>query len=51
METANQHTCHCEEPARRDGAGQLQRFLKALDPSFAPVDGRSLEDLLVFAKR
>jgi hypothetical protein len=51
METAEQHICHCEEPARRDGAGQLQRFLKALDPTFAPVDGRSLEDLLVFAKR
>ena len=51
METAKQHTCHCEEPARRDGAGQLQRFLKALDPTFSPVDGRSLENLLVFAKR
>lgn len=35
----------------RDGSGQLSRYLTALDPSYAPVDGRSFEDLLVFAKR
>lgn len=51
METETQHTCHCEEPARRDGSGQLQRFLKTLDPTFALIDGRQMEDLLVFAKR
>jgi hypothetical protein len=51
METATQHICHCEKPARRDGAGQLQRYLKALDPSFVSIDGREMEDLLVFAKR
>jgi len=44
-------TCHCHCEAPRDGSGQLGRFLQALDPSFVPVDGRSIEDLLVFAKR
>src|SRR4051812_37352579 len=43
--------CNCHSDIVRDGSGQLQRYLKALDPSYAPVDGRSLEDLLVFAKR
>jgi len=41
--------CHCEVP--RDGSGQLGRYLKALDPTYAPVDGRTIEDLLVFARR
>lgn len=41
--------CHCEAP--RDGSGQRGRYLAALDPSYAPVDGRTIEDLLVFAKR
>ncbi len=43
--------CNCHSEITRDGSGQLQRYLKALDPSYAPVDGRSMEDLLVFAKR
>ena len=43
--------CHCHTEISRDGSGQLSRFLKALDPSYAPIDGRSMEELLVFAKR
>ncbi len=44
--------CNCHsDTIILDGSGQLQRYLAALDPSFAPIDGRSLEDLLVFAKR
>jgi len=43
--------CNCHSEINRDGSGQLQRYLKELDPSYAPIDGRSLEDLLVFAKR
>ncbi|MBS1510478.1 MAG: hypothetical protein JST86_06550 [Bacteroidetes bacterium] len=43
--------CNCNSDITRDGSGQLGRYLKALDPSYAPVDGRSLEDLLVQAKR
>ena len=46
MKTA---ACHCDTPV--DGSSQRGRYLKALDPAYAPVDGRSLEDLLVFAKR
>ena len=43
--------CHCHTEVTRDGSGQLNRFLAALDPSYAAVDGRSIEDLLLFAKR
>src|SRR3954470_18736246 len=43
--------CHCNSDIVRDGSGQLGRYLRALDPSFAPVDDRSIEDMLVFAKR
>lgn len=43
--------CQCHNAIARDGSGQLGRYLKALDPSYAPIDNRSLEDLLVFAKR
>ena len=43
--------CNCHYEIPRDGSGQLCRYLKALDPAYAPVDGRSIEDLLVFAKR
>ena len=43
--------CNCDTEINRDGSGQLQRYLKALDPSYAPIDGRSTEDLLVFAKK
>lgn len=42
--------CNCHYEMPRDGSGQLGRYLKALDPGYAPIDGRSLEDLLVFAK-
>lgn len=43
--------CNCNTEIIRDGSSQLDRYLQALDPAYAPVDGRSLEDLLVFAKR
>jgi hypothetical protein len=43
--------CNCHNEISRDGSGQLGRYLKALDPTYAPVDDRSIEDLLVFAKR
>lgn len=43
--------CGCHSEISRDGSGQLSRYLKALDPSFAPIDDRSIEDLLVFTKR
>jgi hypothetical protein len=43
--------CNCHNEVSRDGSGQLGRFLKALDPSYALIDDRSIEDLLVFTKR
>src|SRR5690242_4290535 len=43
--------CNCHNEVSRDGSGQLARFLKALDPSYALIDDRSIEDLLVFTKR
>ncbi|MEO6813027.1 MAG: carboxypeptidase-like regulatory domain-containing protein [Ginsengibacter sp.] len=43
--------CNCNSEVSRDGSSQLSRYLKALDPSYAKVDDRSIEDLLVFAKR
>lgn len=43
--------CGCHSEISRDGSGQLSRYLKALDPSYAPIDDRSIEDLLVFTKR
>lgn len=43
--------CHCHSEINRDGTGQLDRYLQALDPTYAPIDNRSLEELLVFAKR
>lgn len=42
--------CSCNSEINRDGSGQLSRYLKALDPSYAPVDDRSIEELLVFIK-
>src|SRR5215510_14889959 len=38
-----------EHPLKRDGTGQRQRFPAALDPSYAKVDERSMNDLLQFA--
>ena len=43
--------CNCDSEINLDGSGQLGRFLKALDPSYAPIDDRSIEDLLVFTRR
>jgi len=43
--------CNCHSEISRDGSGQLSRYLKALDPAYAPIDDRSIEELLVFAKR
>ncbi|MGN6297112.1 MAG: carboxypeptidase-like regulatory domain-containing protein [Ginsengibacter sp.] len=43
--------CNCHSEVGRDGSGQLSRFLKALDPAYARIDDRSINDLLVFAKR
>lgn len=43
--------CHCNTGINLDGSGQLGRYLKALDPSYAPINGQSIEDLLLFAKR
>ena len=43
--------CNCDTEINRDGSGQLQRYLTALDPAYAPIDGRSTEDLLLYAKR
>ena len=42
--------CNCHSDTLRDGASQLGRMLKALDPAYAKVDERSLADLLNFAK-
>ena len=36
--------------AQHDGSGQTHRYLDALHPENIPVDDRSIEDLLVFAK-
>ena len=43
--------CHCNTGINRDGSGQRTRYLKALDPAYIPVDERSIEDWLVFARR
>ncbi len=43
--------CNCSSEVSRDGSGQLSRYLKALDPSYALIDDRSIEELLVFTKR
>ena len=43
--------CNCNSEINRDGSGQLSRYLKALDPSYALIDDRSIEELLAFTKR
>ncbi|MHA4806460.1 hypothetical protein ACX0G9_00065 [Flavitalea flava] len=43
--------CSCHSEINRDGSGQLTRYLKALDPQYAPIDERNPEELLVFARR
>ena len=42
--------CNDKSPLTRDGTSQAERTLAALLPSYAPVDGRSLDDLLAFAQ-
>ena len=42
--------CNCHNDDLRDGSAQFSRYLKALDPSYAPIDDRSMEELLVFIK-
>jgi len=44
-------SCYCSSEIKRDGSSQIARYLIALDPSYAKIDGRSIEELLVFAKR
>ena len=41
--------CNCHNETILKGSGQLERYLKALDPAYVSIDGRSIEDLLVFA--
>ena len=36
--------CNCHSEVSRDGSGQLSRFLKALDPAYARIDDRSIND-------
>lgn len=43
--------CNCDSEINLDGSGQLGRYLKALDPSYAPVDDCNIEDLLIFTRR
>ena len=44
-------TCDQRNPLRRSGTHQDERAAAALDPDSAPIDERSLADLLVFAQR
>lgn len=43
--------CNCHSEIILKGSGQLERYLKALDPSYVSIDGRSFEDMLMFATR
>ncbi|MEB2773756.1 baseplate J/gp47 family protein [Algoriphagus sp. D3-2-R+10] len=43
--------CNDKNPLTREGIDRLTRKLKALPPTFAKVDERSVEDLMLFAKR
>lgn len=43
--------CNDKNPLIREGVDRLTRVLGSLSPDFAPVDGRSMEDLMLFAKR
>ncbi len=44
-------SCTCEHTINRDGSRQLDRYLSALDPDYAPIDNRGIKELLVYAKR
>ncbi|MDB4582349.1 hypothetical protein N9164_04290 [Draconibacterium sp.] len=43
--------CSHKNPLVRDGVSQTARLLKALNPSYAKIDERSLLDLLTFIKK
>ncbi len=43
--------CNDKNPLTREGVDRLTRKLQALPPTFAKVDERSVEDLMLFAKR
>ncbi len=43
--------CSRKNPVSRDGTSQAQRLLCSLDPLYVSVDERSMEDLVVFAKK
>jgi hypothetical protein len=43
--------CNDKNPLIREGVDRLTRALGSLSPDFAPVDNRSMEDLMLFAKR
>lgn len=45
--------CECEtrHPLERDGTGQSQRLLPALDPAYVKPDERRIEDMLLFARK
>ncbi|WP_221392539.1 hypothetical protein [Dyadobacter sp. NIV53] len=43
-------TCTHINPLQHSGSSQLQRLLKALEPSFVKIDERSTADLMLFAK-
>lgn len=42
--------CDCHPEMISDGSGRLSRYLRALDPTYAPLDDRSLEELMTFIK-
>ena len=46
---AKMENCNCHNEIILEGSGQLERYLKALDPAYVSIDGRSIEDMLVFA--
>jgi hypothetical protein len=43
--------CLSQNPLVRDGTSRQQRLLKTLLPSYAPVDERSMKDLVNFARK
>lgn len=52
MATVNDDKKCCNTPeGNREGTSLLTRFLPQLDPANAPVDPRTTQDILVFAKR
>ncbi len=41
-------TCNRRHPLHRDGTNQYQQLLDALRPDFAPIDARSMREMLAF---